>query len=86
MVQQKLGMDLFKKLNTQLKSGGVHIVSSDGKDLPDRQVTQENVICKIQQVFNLGKKMEVITQDDRCFKNDQLRFQQFQDVFYLVRK
>jgi hypothetical protein len=85
-IQQKLGMDPFKKLNSQLKEAGLHLVHSDGKDQPDRKITQENVICKVKQVFNLGKKMEVVLDVDRAFKPEELRFQQFGDVFYLVRK
>jgi hypothetical protein len=85
-IQQKLGMDLFKKLNTQMKDAGLHLVHSDGKDQPDRKITQENVICKVKQVFSLGKKMEAVLDVDRSFKGDELRFQQFDDVFYLVRK
>jgi len=86
MIQQKLGMDLFKKLSVQMKETGLHLVRSDGQDKPDRKITQENVICKVKQVFNLGKKMEVVLDDERCFKKDELRFQQFENVFYLVRK
>jgi hypothetical protein len=85
-IQQKLGMDLFKKLSAQMKETGLHLVYSDGEDKPDRKITQENVICKVKQVFNLGKKMEAVLDSERSFKDYDLRFQQFDNVFYLVRK
>lgn len=85
-IQQKLGMDLFKKLSAQMKETGLHLVRSDGEDKPDRKITQENVICKVKHVFNLGKKMEVVVDSDMSFANYDLRFQQFDNVFYLVRK
>lgn len=85
-IQQKLGLDVFKKLNAQLKETGLHVVRSDGEDKPDRKITQDNVICKVKHVFNLGKKMEAVLDVDQCFKNYEMRFQQFENVFYLVRK
>lgn len=85
-IQQKLGMDLFKKLSIQMKETGLHLVCSDGEDKPDRKITQDNVICKVKQVFNLGKKMEAVLDVDMSLKGYDLRFQQFDNVFYLVRK
>jgi hypothetical protein len=85
-IQQKLGMDLFKKLSAQMKETGLHLVRSDGEDKPDRKITQENVICKVKQVFNLGKKMEAVVDGDVVLSGYELRFQQFENVFYLVRK
>jgi hypothetical protein len=85
-IQQKLGMDLFKKLNVQLKETGLHLVRSDGEDKPDRKITQDNVICKVKQVFHLGKKMEAVLDGDLALAGYELRVQQFDNVFYLVRK
>lgn len=85
-IQQKLGIDLFKKLSVQMKESGLHLVRSDGEDKPDRKITQDNVICKVKQVFSLGKKMEADLDTEQSFKGYDLRFQQFDNVFYLVRK
>jgi hypothetical protein len=87
MIQQKLGLDSFRKLTDQIKAEGVHVVTSDGRDMSTRAVLQPDVICKVQSAFNLGKKIDVLfDRQDVLTKGYEFHFTKFNDVFYLVRK
>lgn len=80
-VQQKLGQEAFAVLNKQIKTGGVHVVTS----VEGNTVKPDNVIGKVQSAFNLGGKIDV-TLAVAVNGKGEYRFEKIQDVYYLVRK
>lgn len=81
-VQQKLGQAASHVLQDQLRTGVVHII--DGS-VTDRIVTEDRVVGKVENIFNLGQKIEVHITDHTDIKG-RFRFEKIADVYYLVRK
>lgn len=86
---QKLSADSFKRLVEQQKSpSGVHVVV--GIDPTNTPVTTDNVIGRVQGIYNLGKKLDVYLDlkgwNGKSKIEGEFRFAQAGDVFYLVRK
>lgn len=81
-IAQKLGLDNFKVLNSQFRATGVHIIRKPEQG----PVAMEHVLGRLQSVFNLGKKLEVVIPDSvNHFSPDRLRFEKLDGVYYLVR-
>lgn len=81
-IAQKLGLDNFKVLNAQFRNTGVHVIRKPAQG----PVVMEHVLGRIQSVFNLGKKLEVVIPDTVNYLTpDQLRFEKLDGVYYLVR-
>lgn len=82
-ILQKLGLEQFKKLYDQVRTEGVHVISSEDLNEP---ITSPKILGKVQSVFNLGKKLDVRVNETCPTGKAQFRFEQLGGVFYLVRK
>lgn len=87
-VVQKLSADTLRRLVDQQKTEGVHVVS--GIDPTVEQVTTQNVIGRVQGIYNLGKKLDVYLDlkhwTGKVKIEGEFHFVQAANVFYLVRK
>lgn len=86
---QKLSTESFKRLIEQQKSpSGVHVVA--GVDPTVSPVTTDDVIGRVQGIYNLGKKLDVFLDlkgwNGKSKIEGEFRFAQAGEVFYLVRK
>lgn len=55
-VHQKLGLEAFKRLNDQIKTEGVSVISCNPHT---QRIGPDDYIGKVTSVFNLGRKLEV---------------------------
>lgn len=85
---QKLSADSFKRLIEQQKTEGVHVVV--GIDPTVTPVSVDDVIGRVQGIYNLGKKLDVYLDlkgwNGKSKIEGEFRFAQAGNVFYLVRK
>lgn len=80
-IQQKLGQEAFATLTSQMRSGGVHVVAG----IKNQVVKSDNIIGKVKNVFNLGKKLD-ITLAAVIDPKAEYRFEKIDNVYYLVQQ
>lgn len=80
-VLQKMKMDVFKRLNDQVKNGGVQIILSQNPSI--EYIGQPKVLGQVGLVFNLGQKLEVEVPAD--LKHGTFHFKQIKNVFFLAK-
>lgn len=84
-VKQKLGLDAFKVLSSQIKAGTVKIVTQASFNKLDKEPDQAYDVVK--DAFNLGNKIEVIVAPDACVNlGGNFAFEKHRDTYYLIMK
>lgn len=86
-INQKMCSSVFKRMMEQRKSGGLHVI----RDVTTP--TKEDVIGRVTDAFNLGKKIDVFLELYGIQKEPGgkkpvagvFRFAELGNVFYLVR-
>lgn len=81
-VIQKMKLDVFKRLNEQVKNGGgVQIILAQNPSI--EYISQPKVLGKVGSVFNLGQKLEVEIPVE--LQGGTFQFKQIKQVFFLAK-
>ena len=80
-VKQKLGKDSIAKLQAQLKSTGVKVITH----VTDGFVTADDVLGRVTSIFDLHTKLDFITNMKKEDEKASFKVSQLQGDFYLMR-
>lgn len=81
-IKQKLGKDALATLQAQIKGKGVKVIVFN----KDGFVTTDDVLGKVTNVFDLGKKLDAFTDlDKKDHKAEGYTFTKIQNDYYLMQ-